>query len=351
MTYLIDPIGPGNKNAFLALIQEQAAQHKAAIAHDESAADALHQATCKPDGTNAFVVVAARDNTVVGTATYYPCVTMHGAGIYLDDIVTTASERGKGVGSFALSHLAQRALQVGKYIALECAFHNANAQKFYDGLRAKRLQDRHTWRKLGAFHQASVEATSAQVAFTIRPTKSSDADAVAKLFAQHANKESSGVILGIQDGSIIANRDFVLTVAEDHSGKVVGAVIAHRSYSSFRNEAGIHMDRMTMNESSPGLAQAFLAHYGKIQQARNWSGNLDITIDNGDALFLKPIFMRHGITPLSYGNDPMVVRRIEGHALVDLAQRTALPKGIEERLSRPRSKCSGGRLMIFEGQQ
>jgi|GEM_PF-2433488 GNAT superfamily N-acetyltransferase len=319
----IIPVSENYKEAFFALIQEQAEQHAFTAPHKTEDIDALWRLVGKPQGIRAFLVVDATEKAV-GTVTYYPCLNRHGAGLYLEDIVTTRSERKKGIGLFAMSKLANVSqIHDASYIAWECARSNSAAQKFYNGIGAERFEDRHTWRKFGLLKQASDKTTLNPSAYKARAVKKSDAEVVGELLAgMPSSNADGGLRKEIHEETVTKNGDFILAVAENSEGSVIGAGIAYRSFSTFRIVSGLHVERIALKEQSSAVAVALLDYFANEQRDRGWNGHLDFTIDNDAADFWKPVFNRYGLSPLEYGDDPMVVRRISGTSMNVLAQKT-----------------------------
>ncbi|MDD3028884.1 MAG: GNAT family N-acetyltransferase [Alphaproteobacteria bacterium] len=309
----VQPVTEAYKEAFSALICEQAAQHSASTTKSREEIDTLWNAVGAPDGINAFLVVDDATQKPLAAVTYTSCVSRMGEGLYLEDIVTTKAERGHGIGSFAMSALAQLAQRRGvSYISWECAHSNHVAQAFYDGLKAERFENRHTWRTFGLMEREPRDDEGAEP-YTVRRMTPADSEAVAACFScQHTPLS----------GRALVNRDFVMAVAETCDREIVGAAVAYRNYSTFRTTSGLHLERVALKRDDPALARSILDYFAEAQRQKMWDGHVDFTIDNADTSFWTPVLGQYGMEPLSYGNDPMVVRRLSGDALAAVAEKT-----------------------------
>ncbi len=309
-----------HKEIFSALIQEQAEQHHSAAARSPAEIDNLWQSVGAPNGINAFLIVKSDTHQPVVAVTYFGCLNRHGLGLYLEDIVTTSTERNKGAGKYAMSVLAQIALDQGaSRIVWECARSNDVAHRFYDHIGASRVDDRHTQRKLGLL-PADLKSVNSSV--TVRRAKASDQDFLrSSLIMSNAHEADAGATL--QKVNLATHKNnFIVAIAERNDGMPVGIALAYRNFSTFRVESGIHVDHIAFMEKNPNpdTAYAFLDYFADLQRAKGWNGHFDFTVHSSTADFWHPILMDCGVEPLAYGDDVMDVRHIFGPALVDLAE-------------------------------
>jgi hypothetical protein len=264
----------------------------------------LFQSVVHSKGAEAFLVVRRSTGTPLTAVTFYDCITDRGRGIYLEDIVTTRSERSNGAGEFAMIGLAQIAMQRDAKAAVwECAQSKNRAHRFYDRFECERYQDRHTWRMMGR----------------VQPSQHHN------LFNELYNVSHER---GFKDAQHWLTHDvdcdhphLIALTARHKVGDVHGAVLANRSYSTFRVVNGIQIKAVHVSHDDALLVAGMLEHLGHLQQLKGWSGHVDLTVMDSQRAFLEPIIRPYGFEPLAYSHDPMVVRGIYGQKLHALANR------------------------------
>jgi len=332
-TCSVAPVTSKNKEAFFRLIQEQAIKHGAEV--EPCAVDRLSKAIGSPNGTNAFLVVVdnGRDSKeVVGAVTYFMAIGLDGPTMYLDDIVTEIKFRGKGVGSFALMSLARIArctsfkdficsefglANKASVLMLECMKKNDDARRFYEARGGKPEESYRTWRKLKALNPAKNEITGPTSDVNVHPMTQADVESVKDFFESKGNQIAANSLCREW---VLNNSDFKLAVVKDAAQTIIGVGTAYRSYSTFRQENGLHVSSMTSKDLSAEekVAHALLNYYAQIQQREGWTGHFDVTFDETDSK-LTAVFNKFGIAPLSYGSDEMISYRFSKRTLEKLA--------------------------------
>ncbi len=314
------------QQAFYDLIQEQAEQHAFAppAVEREREAEALFDAITYQKQCEAFLVI---DTTIprrpvpLTAVTYYDAHNGRGAGLYLEDIVTTKHERGRGAGSFALATLAQLALKKRyHYVAWECAAHNAVAQNFYTYHGALRHNDQHTWRQ----SQVPSAETIASPDLTFRKLSWGNHEQLMTFFEQQGTPlhENQRNLLRCkahgEDPLFIVARE---TTKRGIEGDVVGMASAYPSFSTFRIVSGMHISNLYVQDNDPQIAANLLRQFTPLQHQKNLLGHTDITIADRQKEWLNPVVTGAGFEPLAYGEDKMIVRSLHDSALHKLACR------------------------------
>ncbi|MCL2505307.1 MAG: GNAT family N-acetyltransferase [Alphaproteobacteria bacterium] len=293
--FFIQPVTKKYVEPFYDLIQEQA-EHHSFVSHSSREAEIrkLFEAVQRKD-LQAFLVADRETDKSLCAVTFVDCWTAHGPGVYLEDIVTTKKQRGKGIGHFAMAALAQITLCKGySYLAWECAANNLVAHRFYDSFGCERHDDLLTWRFKGPFAEPK------------------DKESIVQLFSENA----ASVCLPEYDcGLNPANPNMVVLVAVDKAGTPIAKSIAYRSYSTFRLVSGMHVETFVPNGCGKETAAAMLEKQIQIQAAKGWTGHTDITISKDSKKSLVPVIRELGFEPLSYGDDRMVPRCLCGEAL------------------------------------
>ncbi|MCL2469991.1 MAG: GNAT family N-acetyltransferase [Alphaproteobacteria bacterium] len=287
--FYIRPVTKKHAGAFYDLIQEQAEQHDSA-SHGNREAESwkLFEAVQRKE-VQAFLVVDRKTDKPSCAVTFFDCWTAHGHGLYLEDIVTTKKQRGRGVGHFAMAALAQRALSQGySNLAWECAANNLTAHRFYDSFGSERHDNLLTWRLPGPFS---------------------------------APKGGKGIVRLDPP-----HPDMVVLMAADKAGATLAKSIAYRSYSTFRLVSGMHVETFAPNGCGEEIIAAMLEKQIQVQAAKGWTGHVDLTVSKDSEKSLAPVIRGFGFEPLSYGHDRMIPRCLRGKALETVANaKGALP--------------------------
>jgi GNAT superfamily N-acetyltransferase len=308
----IQRLTPQHKLDFYGLIQEQAEQHASADhdpSHVRQRSDDLYGAIVDRQSCGAFLVTNA-GGKAVAAVTFYDCRDEQHQGLYLEDIVTTASERGKGIGTFAFTHLARLAAARGvDFIAWECAAHNQKAQDFYTDQGAAAHYDRHTWRRI---HQGPLDIPSSNASFAA-PTPT-DETSLSFFLKQQGHKDFKDYA-----HSLTARSNDPLCLVAKQNDQVIGLVSAYRSFSTFRIADGIHVESLMSQNNDPEIAKGLLASLDQVQHRNGWTGHTDFTVHNRNRAWQETVLQACGFKPLAYGNDKMVVRSLRGTKLEALS--------------------------------
>ncbi|MFA6279712.1 MAG: GNAT family N-acetyltransferase [Bdellovibrionales bacterium] len=317
------------EQAFYDLIQEQAEQHafSPAAKEREHEAEALFDAIARHRQCEAFLVM---DTTIpwqpvpLTAVTYYAAHNGRGAGLYLEDIVTTKRERGRGAGSFALATLAQVALKRRfNYVAWECAAHNTVAQDFYTSHGAMSHNDQHTWRQ-GQVPNLNAQETDTDSGLAFRKISFGNYRPLISFLEEQGMPPHEGQRKLLSHKAYDEDPLFIVateTTKSGHEGNVVGMASAYRSFSTFRIVSGLHISSLYAQGNDPQIASSLLRQFTPLQHKRNLLGHTDITLADRQKEWLNPVIEQAGFEPLAYGEDKMIVRSLHDSALHKLACR------------------------------
>lgn len=298
----IVPVTRANQPAFIRLLEEQAdiLEPQSAPTHiPQETADRLVRHLNAPSDPQcrAFMVYDHDIGAPVTAVTYYDCWTPYGAGVYLEDIVTTDSQRGRGHGKFALSALASMALQNGyESLRWECAASNEAAQGFYDRRGGERMQGRQTWR---ATAPAEIPAEEMQLLHPV-------------------SNPRDALYFGIAAAQVTRNGAVCLDALYGRHGATVAAAQYYRSYSTFNARAGLHVENIVVPDQRPSHLHTFLTSLWARRRS-NWGGHFDITVTDSQR-WMEPALEAIGFEPLTYGQGVMVPRVMRADAMRRLAQ-------------------------------
>lgn len=302
-SFSIVPVTEKYAAAFYNLIQEQAEQHSS-VSQGNRAEESvkLFKAVHETKEVQAFLVLDEQRGQPACAVTYFDCWTERGSGLYLEDIVTTKAQRGRGVGHFAMTALAQATLQKGyKCLAWECAANNLVAHRFYDSFSSERHSDKLTWRLMGPFAPPRTKANSRAIQVTCSDRK-----------ALSLPED----VLGLDP----AHPDMFVLAVPGRAGSVLARSIAYRNYSTFRLVSGMHIETFSVGENSENAAAMIEAQI-RFQAEKGWIGHIDLTLSKEEGERISPILSQYGFVPLSYGQDCMVPRSLHGERLRDVAGR------------------------------
>lgn len=299
--YDVVSVTGSHAQAFHALIQEQSIAHASeSVMHDPTLPRRLVQAVAG-GMLGAFLIVDRLNGNPVTAVTYYDCFTHDGRGLYLEDIVTTASSRRHGLGHKAMEALARVTLaRGGDALRWECAAHNFTAQRFYDHLGGIRL-DHRTWRL-----ERSMQRAVLAEAFVFR-----DVSAAESLWPIQEPLPPSLRVVGLfgSDGSSVAQARI------------------YRSFSTFQGVPGVHVEALWVRENRTGFAMSLLRCI-EDNQAATGACFMDATVTPDTASWLAPALQQRGFVPLAYGGDRMIARQLGRAALEALAARGDTRAGI-----------------------
>lgn len=328
----ISPVTENYRLAFYDLIQEQAEQHASVnhAANRDAESRSLFKAVNRERQCDAFLVIDGATREAVTAVTYYPTESSRGAGLYLEDIVTTRRYRGRGLGSFALGTLAQITLERDFcFVAWECAAHNARAQEFYSFHGAATHDDRHTWRNaivppprslLNQPHAGTERPVRYRVLNNnnlpallsfLKTQKAPDFQERAAYLTQRATRPTPFFVVAECDNS------------RSQSPLVIGFASAYPSFSTFRVARGLHINDLCTADQNPVVVTGLISTMTQAQSCIGWRGHTDITLMNGQDKWLEPVIGAQGFAPLAYGDDRMIVRSLNGESLTRTAQRFA----------------------------
>jgi ribosomal protein S18 acetylase RimI-like enzyme len=323
-------LNSSNARSFHCLIQEQAELLNSSndVADDDVSTRLLRHIAHERRAEARLIL---HGSEVLATITFVDCLTGHGHHIYLEDIVTKAEQRGRGIGTFTMVALAQEAVRRGaEGMVWECAQGNSVAQRFYDGLGAGRRTDRYTWRRLDARHRPADRSP-----YGIRHIR--EPRPLARLLAATGSAEL-GRFMGWLERPWPSDKVLAVAVC-DPQGQAQALALAYRSYSTFRTANGLHIDTLFAMPQNIERVEGLIGDIENFQRRRGWTGHLDVTVTAAQAGWLEPLLIRLGFTPLSYGNETMIVRHLDKGGLHALAN--SLSPIMVEAASRPVRRSYG----------
>ena len=301
----IVPITHENRDVFFRLLEEQAdilEPESAPSRLCDTTRESLFRHVTQTDQCKAFMVHDHAVGAPVTAVTYFDCWTPYGTGLYLEDIITSGNHRRRGHGAFALSALAQIAVESGfDSLRWECAATNSGAQSFYDRLGSHRMEGRQTWR--------NIQGISAENSGSALHPVTQPRDALS--FGLAAAQATGPAIC--LDGLYGPHRT------------CLAAAQYYRSYSTFRACAGLHVEALAVPDRNADHARSFLGALWA-QRGASWGGHFDITVPESQS-WLKPVLSDMGFAPLAYGQGVMVPRVLHGQAVHNLAASVSRPLG------------------------
>jgi hypothetical protein len=277
----------------------------------------------------AFLVVAdfeengaVVESRYVGGVTYYKSVASRGValggsanGVYLEDIVVLRNAGLQGVGDFAMAALAKISLGLGaSTLTWSVAASNEKGHKLYKRVNSEHLGDDRTIYRRQPYLKHKLIGKSAIVC---RAATTEDLPAINKL-------------LGNQSPTVrpddLSDDNIVTLVAVDANNNITGVTRAYRNFSTFRNEPGLHIEQMVIQNNDMEIFSRLMGELSGIQEEKGWTGHTDfiLTSDQTEAYKSALEEEKRGFKVEKYPEDtgpPMVARRLHGAALIDLASK------------------------------